>query len=91
MQKLGQHGYTLGKSLSFEARSARGQVNKLREIVRSMKADRVDVIVAGGFPTALACKTANVPTVSLPWSRRSSRDAPYRQPGASRWQHHWHF
>ena len=28
-----------------------------------MKADQVDVIVVGGFPTTLACKVANVPTV----------------------------
>jgi putative ABC transport system substrate-binding protein len=28
-----------------------------------MKANGVDVIVAGGFPTTLACKVANVPTV----------------------------
>jgi putative tryptophan/tyrosine transport system substrate-binding protein len=63
LQKLEQHGYTLGKNLAFEARGAGGQVSKLGEIVRGMKADQVDVIVAGGFPTALACKVANVPTV----------------------------
>jgi len=63
LQKLEQHGYTLGKNLAFEARGAGGQVSKLGEIVRSMKADGVDVIVAGGFPTTLACKVANVPTV----------------------------
>jgi putative tryptophan/tyrosine transport system substrate-binding protein len=63
LQKLEQHGYTLGKNLAFEARGAGGQMSKLGEIVRSMKADGVDVIVAGGFPTTLACKVANVPTV----------------------------
>src|SRR6516162_7480793 len=63
LQKLEQHGYTLGKNLAFEARGAGGQISKLGEIVRSMKADQVDVIVAGGFPTTLACKVANVPTV----------------------------
>jgi hypothetical protein len=30
-----------------------------------MKANGVDVIVAAGFPTTLACKVANVPTVVL--------------------------
>ena len=55
LQKLEQHGYTLGKNLAFEARGAGGQISKLGEIVRSMKADQVDVIVAGGFPTTLAC------------------------------------
>jgi putative ABC transport system substrate-binding protein len=63
LRKLEQHGYTLGKNLAFEARGAAGQVSKLGEIVRAMKADQVDVIVAGGFPTTLACKVANVPTV----------------------------
>jgi putative ABC transport system substrate-binding protein len=62
-KKLEQHGYTLGKNLAFEARGAGGQSGKLGEIVRGMKADKVDVIVAGGYPTALACKVANVPTV----------------------------
>jgi putative tryptophan/tyrosine transport system substrate-binding protein len=63
MQKLEQKGYALGKNLAFEARGAGGQVSKLGEIVRGMKADQVDVIVAGGYPTALACKVANIPTV----------------------------
>src|SRR3974390_2369823 len=63
LKKLEEHGYTLGKNLAFEARGAFGQVSKLVEIVRSMKENKVDVIVAGGFPTALACRVANVPTV----------------------------
>src|SRR5215469_5755432 len=63
LQKLEQHGYTLGKNLAFEARGAGGQMSKLGEIGRSMKDDGVDFIVAGGFQTTLACKVANVPTV----------------------------
>ena len=63
LKKLEQHGYALGKNLAFEAHGAGGQVGKLGEIVRAMKADQVDVFVVGGFPTALACKVANVPTV----------------------------
>src|SRR6516225_4048430 len=63
LQKLEQNGYTLGTNLAFEARGAGGQISRLGEIVRSMRADDVDVIVAGGFPTTLACKVANVPTV----------------------------
>src|SRR5262245_34811473 len=62
VKKLEQHGYTLGKNLAFEARGAGGQVSKLGEIVNGMKANGVDVIVAGGFPTTLACKVANVRT-----------------------------
>ena len=63
LKKLEQHGYALGKNLVFLARGAGGQTGKLGEIIRAMKAEQVDVIVAGGFPTALACKVANVPTV----------------------------
>jgi putative ABC transport system substrate-binding protein len=63
LKALEKHGYTLGKNLAFEARGAGGQMNKLGEIVLGMKADQVDVIVAGGFPVTLACKVANVPTV----------------------------
>jgi putative ABC transport system substrate-binding protein len=63
LQVLEKRGYTRGKNLEFESRGAGGQMNKLGEIVREMKASQVDVIVGGGFPTALACKVANVPTV----------------------------
>jgi len=63
LQVLEKHAYTRGKNLEFESRGAGGQMNKLGEIVREMKANQVDVIVGGGFPTALACKVANVPTV----------------------------
>jgi putative ABC transport system substrate-binding protein len=63
LKALEQRGYTLGKNLSLDARAAAGQVAKLPELIRGMKADNVDVVVAAGFPTALACKVANVPTV----------------------------
>jgi putative ABC transport system substrate-binding protein len=63
VKALEQRGYTLGKNLSLEARGAAGQVGKLGDIVRGMKADQVDVIVAVGFPVILACKVENVPTV----------------------------
>ncbi len=63
VKALEQRGYTLGKNLSLDARGAAGQVGKLGDIVRGMKADQVDVIVAIGFPAILACKVENVPTV----------------------------
>jgi putative tryptophan/tyrosine transport system substrate-binding protein len=63
LKALEQHGYTLGKNLTLEARGAGGEVGKLPEIVRGMKANQVDVIVAAGFPVILACKVANVVTV----------------------------
>ena len=63
LQGLEQRGYALGKNLSLNAKGAAGQVSRLPEFVRGMKADNIDVVVAAGFPTALACKVANVPTV----------------------------
>jgi putative ABC transport system substrate-binding protein len=63
LQSLEQRGFALGKNLAFDARAAMGQISKLPELVRAMKADKVDVIVAIGYPTALACKVENVPTV----------------------------
>jgi putative ABC transport system substrate-binding protein len=63
LRVLEQRSYTLGKNLTLDARGAAGQIGKLPELVRAMKADKVDVIVVAGFPTALACKVENVPTV----------------------------
>lgn len=63
LKRMEQQGYTLGKNLTFDARGAAGQVSQLGEIVRAMKVDKVDVIVATGFPVVLACKVENVPTV----------------------------
>ena len=63
LQGLEQRGYVIGKNLSLDARGAAGQVSKLPELVRGMKADKIDVIVAVGFPAVLACKVENVPTV----------------------------
>ena len=63
LQGLEQRGYTLGKNLAFDSRAAMGEVTKLPDLVRALKADHADVIVAIGYPTALACKAENVPTV----------------------------
>jgi putative tryptophan/tyrosine transport system substrate-binding protein len=63
LKALEQRGYALGKNLSLEPRGAGGQVGKLDELVRELKAKEVDVIVAAGYPVVLACKRANVPTV----------------------------
>lgn len=63
LKGLERHGYSLGKNLSLDARAAAGDVRKLPELVRGMKADKVDVIVAASYPAALACKVEKVPTV----------------------------
>jgi putative ABC transport system substrate-binding protein len=63
LKQLAQHGYVLGQNLALDARGVAGQVNKLGETVRAMKASQVNVVVVTGFPTVLACKVENVPTV----------------------------
>jgi putative tryptophan/tyrosine transport system substrate-binding protein len=63
LKSLEQRGYVVGKNLTFEARASAGQVNKLGELIRAMKGNQIDVIVVTGFPTILACKAENVPTV----------------------------
>src|SRR5215510_7489368 len=64
LKALEQRGYALGKNLSLEPRGAGGQVGRLDELVRELKAKEVDVIVAPGYPVVLACKRANVPRLS---------------------------
>jgi putative ABC transport system substrate-binding protein len=63
LEGLQRRGYAIGKNLTYDARGAAGQNHKLPELVRAMKADNVDVIVAVGYPTVLACKVENVQTV----------------------------
>jgi len=63
LNALEQRGFSVGKNLTYDARAAGGQVAKLPELVRGIKADGADAIVATGYPVAVACKFANVPTV----------------------------
>jgi putative ABC transport system substrate-binding protein len=63
LKELEQRGFALGKNMTIEARAAGGQLDKLAPLVQGMKADQIDAIVITGFPTALACKVAQVPTV----------------------------
>jgi putative ABC transport system substrate-binding protein len=63
VKALAKHGYMLGKNLALDARGAAGQVSKLGEIVRGMKADDVNVIISVSYPATLACKVEKVPTV----------------------------
>jgi putative ABC transport system substrate-binding protein len=63
LKGLEKQGFTVGKNLTYDARGAAGQNRKLPEMVRAMKADSIAVIIVVGYPTALACKVENVPTV----------------------------
>ncbi len=53
---LAQHGYVLGRNLAIERRGAEGHVERLPQLVADLAASKVDVIVAGGYPPALAAK-----------------------------------
>jgi putative ABC transport system substrate-binding protein len=63
LKGLEQRGYTPGKNLAFDARAVMGEIGKLPETVRGLKRDGTDVVVVIGYPTALACKVENMPTV----------------------------
>jgi putative ABC transport system substrate-binding protein len=60
---LGEHGYQLGQNLMFEPHGAMGQVSKLAGLVQEMKTNKVDAIVCVGYPTAMAAKGTDIPTV----------------------------
>jgi len=60
---LAERGYAIGKNLTFDARSAMGQISRLPQILSEMKVANVDVVVTVGYPTALAAKTSGIPVV----------------------------
>jgi putative tryptophan/tyrosine transport system substrate-binding protein len=60
---LAERGYTLGQNLTFDARGAVGQIGKLPALLQELKVNKVDAIVAIGYPTALAVKSTDIPTV----------------------------
>src|SRR5829696_1379711 len=53
---LAQHGYSQGRDLVFERRGAEGHLDRLPQLVADLVASNVDVIVAFGYPAALAIK-----------------------------------
>lgn len=61
---LAQHGYTLGQNLALEGpREIAGQAVQLAHLMEELKVSKVDVIVAFGYPAAVAAKAAAIPTV----------------------------
>jgi putative ABC transport system substrate-binding protein len=53
---LAQHGYVPGTNLVLERRGAEGRVDRLPQLVAELVASKVEVIIAGGYPPALAAK-----------------------------------
>jgi len=61
---LAKLGYTPGQNLAFEGpHGAAGQPVQLPHLMEELKAAKVEVIVVFGYPTAVAAKTAGIPTV----------------------------
>jgi putative tryptophan/tyrosine transport system substrate-binding protein len=61
---LAQHGYVLGKNFTFEHRGAEMQLNRLPQLVDELRASKVDVVFALGYPAAAALKGTILPVVS---------------------------
>ena len=61
---LAELGYVVGQNLIFEVpRNASGPPIQLSQLMEELKARKVDVIVAWGYPTAVAAKVAGIPTI----------------------------
>jgi putative tryptophan/tyrosine transport system substrate-binding protein len=61
---LSKLGYAVGQNLAFEGARTLGSPAQLPQLMEEFKANKVDVIVTYGFPTALAAKTSGIPTVA---------------------------
>jgi len=63
---LAQYGYVLGRNLAIERRGAEGHVDRLPQLVADLAASKVDVVVAAGYPPALAAKQGTtLPVVAI--------------------------
>jgi len=61
---LAQLGYVVGQNLVFEGSpGVPGQAVEIPQLIEQLKANKVDVIVAWGYPVVLAAKLAGIPTV----------------------------
>src|SRR3712207_5890714 len=63
---LAQYGYVLGRNLAIERRGGEGNVDRLPQLVADLAASKVDVVVAAGYPPALAAKQGTtLPIVAI--------------------------
>jgi len=63
---LREHGYVEGQNIAIEYRSAQGRVDRFPELAAELARVKVDVIVTGATPAALAAKqvTTSIPIVA---------------------------
>jgi putative ABC transport system substrate-binding protein len=64
IRSLAQHGYVLDKNITFVHHGAEMQLNRLPQLVDELRASKVDVVFALGYPAALAMKGTAIPVVS---------------------------
>ncbi len=60
---LADFGYALGRNLTFEARGASGDMAKLPGFASELKAAGVNIVLAQGYPRAVAARSAGLATV----------------------------
>jgi putative ABC transport system substrate-binding protein len=65
---LAQRGYLAGRNVAFERRAAEGRLDRLPGLVTELVAARVDVIVAVGYPAALACRNSPTPVSAVAYA-----------------------
>jgi putative tryptophan/tyrosine transport system substrate-binding protein len=61
---LAERGYKLGENLTLSSLGAMGDVAKIPTLLQQLKAGGADAFVVVGYPTALAAKSLEVPTVA---------------------------
>lgn len=64
VKSLGERGFVLGQNLTVEARGAMGEVGKLPALITELNRPNLDALVIVGYPTAVAAKSAGIPTVA---------------------------
>src|SRR6516165_10723731 len=60
---LAEHGYKLGENLRYTPYGADMELDRLPQMARDIAANKIDVVVAFGYPPAAAMKGTGIPTV----------------------------
>ena len=60
---LAQHGYSVGQNLEYQPYGAALQTALLPQLAQSIAANKIDAVVAFGYPAAAAMKGTGIPTV----------------------------